>query len=79
MSEIERRQAPSKVGRKKVLSLLQAEADKLATTPDALALAWVLSQSWVGMCLSGAATSEHVFVPGMDFTDPDFCFRIRGK
>lgn len=44
----------------KVLSLLQAEADKLATTPDALALAWVLSQSWVGMCLSGAATAAQL-------------------
>mmetsp|Transcript_105029 Transcript_105029/g.201601 ORF Transcript_105029/g.201601 Transcript_105029/m.201601 type:complete len:395 (-) Transcript_105029:70-1254(-) len=42
------------------LDLLGAEATKLNTTPDALALAWVLSQPWVGMCLSGASTCEQL-------------------
>ena len=35
---------------------LAAEAAALGVAPDALALAWVLSHPWVGMCLSGAAT-----------------------
>ncbi len=42
----------------KALELLSAEAAKLDTTTDALALAWVLTFPWVGMCLSGASTCE---------------------
>lgn len=38
--------------------LLEKEAAALGTTVDALALAWVLSHDWVGMCLSGASTVE---------------------
>ena len=41
-----------------VRQLLVEEADKLDTTPDALALAWVLSHEWVGMVLSGASSVE---------------------
>ena len=41
-----------------VRRVLLDEADKLGTTPDALALAWVLSHEWVGMCLSGASSVE---------------------
>ncbi|KAL1511939.1 hypothetical protein AB1Y20_005219 [Prymnesium parvum] len=48
--------APSSAG----LVLLQQEADALDTTVDALALAWVMSHPWVGMCLSGAATVEQL-------------------
>jgi len=42
------------------LQVLQDEASALGTTPDALALAWVMSHPWVGMCLSGAATVEQL-------------------
>ena len=40
--------------------LLEAEANRLATTPDALALAAVLAQSWADVVLSGAATVEQL-------------------
>lgn len=39
---------------------LRDEAAARGVGVDALALAWVLSHPWVGMCLSGAATPEHV-------------------
>ena len=42
------------------LELLEAEAAKLSTTPDALALAWILTQPFVGMVLSGASTCEQL-------------------
>ena len=42
------------------LELLQAEAAALGTTVDALALAWVMSHEWVGVCLSGASTVEQL-------------------
>lgn len=42
------------------LQLLAAEADALSTSVDALALAWVLSHPWVGMCLSGASTTDQL-------------------
>jgi aryl-alcohol dehydrogenase-like predicted oxidoreductase len=40
--------------------LLEAEANRLSTTPDALALAAVLAQPWVDVVLSGAATVEQL-------------------
>jgi aryl-alcohol dehydrogenase-like predicted oxidoreductase len=40
--------------------LLQEEAMRLNSTVDALALAAVMSQSWVDMVLSGAATVDHL-------------------
>ena len=42
------------------LNVLQEQAKRLNTTLDALALAFVLRQSWAGVVLSGAATVEHV-------------------
>lgn len=42
------------------LALLEAEAAKLSTTVDALALAWILTQPFVGMVLSGASTCEQL-------------------
>jgi len=42
------------------LTILSEEAAKLDTTVDALALAWVLTFPWVGMCLSGASTVEQL-------------------
>ena len=42
------------------LALLTTEAAALNTSVDALALAWVLSQPFVGMCLSGASTCEQL-------------------
>lgn len=39
---------------------LCAEAAALGVPPDALALAWVLSHPWVGMCLSGASTTAQL-------------------
>ena len=41
----------------RVREVLLDEAAALRTTPDALALAWVLSHSWVGMVLSGASSA----------------------
>ena len=38
----------------------QAEANRLGTTLDALALAAVLAQPWADVVLSGAATPEHL-------------------
>ena len=40
--------------------LLQIEASRLETTPDALALSAVLAQPWADVVLSGAATVEQV-------------------
>lgn len=40
--------------------LVIAEAAKLSTSADALALAWVMSHEWVDLCLSGAATVEQM-------------------
>ena len=40
--------------------LLKAQADRLHTTIDALALAYVLSQPFVNVVLSGAANLEHL-------------------
>lgn len=40
--------------------LLKAQADRLNTTIDALALAYVLSQPFVNVVLSGAANPEHL-------------------
>ena len=42
------------------LALLEAEAAKLSTSVDALALAWILTQPFVGMVLSGASTCEQL-------------------
>jgi aryl-alcohol dehydrogenase-like predicted oxidoreductase len=42
------------------MAQLQAEAARLATTVDALALAAVLAQPWVSLVLSGAARVEHL-------------------
>jgi aryl-alcohol dehydrogenase-like predicted oxidoreductase len=39
---------------------LAAIAGKLDTTIDALALAFVIAQSWVDVVLSGAATADHL-------------------
>lgn len=39
---------------------LAEQADRLHTTPDALALAAVLHQPWVDVVLSGAATLDHL-------------------
>lgn len=41
-------------------ALLRHHAERLATTIDALAMAAALAQPWVGIALSGAATSAHV-------------------
>ncbi len=40
--------------------LLRTEAQRLGTSVDALALAWVMSHDWVDICLSGAATVDHL-------------------
>lgn len=40
--------------------VLRHEAAALGTNAEALALAWVLSFPWVGMCLSGASTCEQL-------------------
>ncbi|MEZ4683826.1 MAG: aldo/keto reductase [Caldilineaceae bacterium] len=42
------------------LAKLQAEAQRLQTTVDALALAAVLAQPWVDVVLSGASTVEQI-------------------
>ena len=42
------------------LALLQAQADRLHTTVDALALAAVLAQPWATIVLSGASTAEQL-------------------
>jgi len=42
------------------LGLLQATAERLQTSVDALALRAVLQQPWVDVVLSGAATAEHL-------------------
>ncbi len=42
------------------LALLQAQAGRLSTTVDALALGAVLAQPWCSVALSGAATVEHL-------------------
>ena len=42
------------------LEILNREANRLGTTADALALAAVVSQPWVDVVLSGAATVEHL-------------------
>jgi len=42
------------------LAVLREEAARLGVTADALALAWVLTFPWVGMCLSGASTIEQL-------------------
>ena len=42
------------------LEILKREAQRLRTTTDAVALAAVLSQPWVDVVLSGAATIEHL-------------------
>jgi len=42
------------------LAMLTAQADRLHTTPDALAIAAVLGQSWADVVLSGAATVDQV-------------------
>jgi aryl-alcohol dehydrogenase-like predicted oxidoreductase len=42
------------------LALLTRQAERLHTTVDALAIAAVLAQPWVGIVLSGAAVVEHV-------------------
>ena len=41
-------------------TVLYAEAHRLGTTPDAVALAAVLAQPWVDLVLSGAATAEQL-------------------
>ena len=41
-------------------SPLRAQAERLQTTPDALALAAVLAEPWATVVLSGAATAEHL-------------------
>ena len=40
--------------------VLRHEAAALGTNAEALALAWVLSFPWVGMCLTGASTCEQL-------------------
>jgi aryl-alcohol dehydrogenase-like predicted oxidoreductase len=42
------------------LATLQAQAARLGTTPDALAIAAVLAQPWADVVLSGAATPAHL-------------------
>jgi aryl-alcohol dehydrogenase-like predicted oxidoreductase len=42
------------------LTILNGEAQRLGTTTDAVALAAVISQPWVDVVLSGAATIEHL-------------------
>jgi len=42
------------------LALLRAEAERLGTTVDALALAAALARPWADVVLSGAATAEHL-------------------
>jgi len=42
------------------LAVLRAEAERLGTTIDALALAAALTQPWADVVLSGAATVEHL-------------------
>ncbi len=42
------------------LALLRAEAERLGTTVDALALAAALARPWADVVLSGAATTEHL-------------------
>jgi aryl-alcohol dehydrogenase-like predicted oxidoreductase len=42
------------------LTILNGEAQRLSTTIDAVALAAVISQPWVDVVLSGAATIEHL-------------------
>jgi len=42
------------------MEMLQAQAGRLGTTVDALALSAVLRQPWVDVVLSGAATLEHL-------------------
>jgi aryl-alcohol dehydrogenase-like predicted oxidoreductase len=42
------------------LAVLRAEADRLDTTIDALAVAAALAQPWADVVLSGAATVEHL-------------------
>jgi aryl-alcohol dehydrogenase-like predicted oxidoreductase len=43
-----------------VVSRLRGQAERLHTTPDALALAAVLARPWVHVVLSGAATVEQI-------------------
>jgi aryl-alcohol dehydrogenase-like predicted oxidoreductase len=52
------------------LELLKSEAERLSTTIDALALAFVLAQPWADVVLSGAAKVEHLLsnLLAMDLT-----------
>lgn len=52
-----RNQEPEFAPKRKIL---EAEAQRLGTTIDALALAAVLQRDWSGIVLSGAATVEHM-------------------
>ncbi|HYH82970.1 MAG TPA: aldo/keto reductase [Longimicrobium sp.] len=42
------------------MAILRAQAERLATTPDALAIAAALAQPWADVVLSGAATAVHL-------------------
>jgi aryl-alcohol dehydrogenase-like predicted oxidoreductase len=63
------------------LAVLQAEARRVGTTPDVLALAFVLAQPWADIVLSGAATpsqlESNVFATKIKIL-PDSAERLAG-
>lgn len=42
------------------MASLNAQADRLSCSTDAIALAWLLAKPWVDVVLSGAACIQHL-------------------